>query len=228
MSIINWKEREKEQRRNNIIDVAEKLFFNTDYDKVSMDDIAREIGLGKGTLYLYFKNKESLFYAVALRGMRILNKMHLKSLNFEGDGIDKFHALTKGYFKFTQKNPEYFHMLCYAASNPSSLDNEYAKEFTGLALGNIQITGNILEEGMAEGTVRKDINPVEMAIFLSIIGNSIMNMDPVWKVTLESAGTKKEWIWEQYLRFITPAIEIDHGLNLSESVKDNQENKPIN
>lgn len=223
MALVKWKEREKEQRRQDIIDAAEKLFFDTDYDSVSMDDIAKEIGLGKGTIYLYFKSKESLFYAVALRGMRILNSVHLKSLNLDRSGIDKLHVLIQGYFDFTQRYPEYFHMLCYAASNPSSLDNEYAKDFTELALGNIQITGKILEEGMMEGTVRKDINPVEMAIFLSIIGNSIMNMDPVWKVTLEAAGTGKNDIWEHYLNFITPAIETDQELDRSNDEMGNNE-----
>lgn len=223
MSIINWKEREKEQRRNDIIDVAEKLFFDTDYDKVSMDDIAKEIGLGKGTLYLYFKNKESLFYAVALRGMHILNKIHLKSLNLEVDGIDKLHALIQGYYDFTWKNPEYFQMLCHAASNPSSLtDNEYTKNFTELALSNIQISAKILEECMVEETVRRDLNPTEMAIFLSVIGNSIMNMDPVWKITLEATGTGNDEIWEHYLRFITPAIETKHGLDLYGAKSDDE------
>ena len=64
-------------------------------------------------------------------------------------------------------------------------------------------------------TVRRDLNPTEMAIFLSIIGNSITNMDPVWKVTLEAAGTGNDEIWEHYLRFITPAIETRHELDLS-------------
>lgn len=225
MALVNWKEREKEQRRNDIINVAEKLFFNQDYDNVSMDEIAREMGLGKGTLYIYFKNKESLFYAVALRGMRILNDMHLKSSKLKGKGIDKFRALTSAYFEFTQDYPEYFILLCYAASNPTTMnDNKYAKEFTELALENIQVTKEILEKGMREGSIRRDLNPTEIAIFLSIIANSIMNMDPVWKITLEATGTDKEQIWEHYLRFITPAIETNHELELSVSLK--EDDKP--
>ena len=50
------KEREKEQRRNEIVDAAEKLFFEKGYEGVSMDDVARDAELAKGTLYLYFKN----------------------------------------------------------------------------------------------------------------------------------------------------------------------------
>ena len=66
MSLAKWKEREKEQRQNDIINAARKLFADKDFDEVSMDEIAREVGLGKSTLYLYFKNKESLYFAVDL------------------------------------------------------------------------------------------------------------------------------------------------------------------
>jgi TetR/AcrR family transcriptional regulator len=215
MTLSSWKEREKNQRRDYIVDAAEKLFFEHDYNNVSMDDIAQILGLGKSTLYLYFKNKEALFYAVALRGMRILNAMHLQCWNMEGTGIDKLHATTKGYFEFTIENQEYFLILCYIASNPSSSkDNPYVKEFTELALTNIQTISKILEEGHIEGKIRGDLNPVEMAVFLSIIANSIMNMDPVWKVTLARTGTSEDQIWEHYLRFITPAVETQHELNL--------------
>ena len=114
-------------------------------------------------------------------------------------------------------------MLCHAASNPSSLtDNEYTKNFTELALSNIQISAKILEECMVEETVRRDLNPTEMAIFLSVIGNSIMNMDPVWKITLEATGTGNDEIWEHYLRFITPAIETRHELDLSGAESDDE------
>ena len=68
MPFTNLREQEKEQRRNYILDAAEKMFFSRGYDNVSMDDIAGEIGLNKATLYIYFKNKESLFFAVVLRG----------------------------------------------------------------------------------------------------------------------------------------------------------------
>lgn len=224
MSLASWKEKEKKQRRKYIIDAAEKLFFQNDYDNVSMDDIARAVGMGKSTLYLYFKNKESLFYAVALRGMRILNSMHTNCLNREGNGIAKLHAMTRGYFEFTQNYQEYFLMLCYVASKPaSSREDQYVKEFIELALENIQSLAKVLEEGKSEGTIRGDLNPVEMAIFLSIIANSIMNMEPTWKINLEAMGTREDLIWDHYVRFITPSIETQHGLDLAGS--ENEVNK---
>ena len=75
MSLAKWKEREREQRQNDIIDAARKLLADKDFDEVSMDEIAAVVGLGKSTLYLYFKNKESLYFAIVLRGTRIWAEM---------------------------------------------------------------------------------------------------------------------------------------------------------
>ncbi|MDI6725309.1 MAG: helix-turn-helix domain-containing protein, partial [Methanobacterium sp.] len=52
MSLAKWKEREREQRQIDIIKAARKLFADKGFD-VSMDEIAKEVGLGKSTLYLY-------------------------------------------------------------------------------------------------------------------------------------------------------------------------------
>ena len=61
MGIAERKEREKEQRRKAILDAAEKVFFEKGLKYSTMDDVAEEAELSKGTLYLYFKNKEELF-----------------------------------------------------------------------------------------------------------------------------------------------------------------------
>ncbi len=64
MAISDRKKREKEHRRQSIIDAAEKLFFEKGYDNVSINDIAKEVELNRATIYLYFENKEALCFAV--------------------------------------------------------------------------------------------------------------------------------------------------------------------
>src|SRR5665647_1171720 len=107
MSMKEIKEQEKEQRRNYILDVAEKLFFSRGYDDVSMDDIANEVELNKATLYLYFKNKESLFFAIVLRGVRILHAMVSEGVKNCENGIKILYLTGIAYFNFVNKYPDY-------------------------------------------------------------------------------------------------------------------------
>ncbi len=52
---------QKQERRQAILDTAWRLFQTTRYEALTMVDIAHALGLAKGTIFLYFKTKESLF-----------------------------------------------------------------------------------------------------------------------------------------------------------------------
>ena len=66
MSKAERKEREREMRRNDIIDAAEKLFFSRGYENVTMDDLAKELEMSRAALYLSFKNKGDIYAAIAI------------------------------------------------------------------------------------------------------------------------------------------------------------------
>jgi AcrR family transcriptional regulator len=59
-----------EERKEQILDAAEKVFTHKGLDEARMDDIAEGTGVSKGTLYLYFKSKEDLIIAILDRIFR--------------------------------------------------------------------------------------------------------------------------------------------------------------
>ena len=61
---------EASTRSDAIVDAAGILFARFGYRRTSMDDIAREVGVAKGTLYLYFPSKEALFCALLARTVK--------------------------------------------------------------------------------------------------------------------------------------------------------------
>ena len=84
------KEHEKEQRKNLILDVAEKIFSAKPFDDVNMRDLAKEVGISPGSIYTYFPDKETLYVEVSLRGFQravdIMNDM-LESGNYSLDRV---------------------------------------------------------------------------------------------------------------------------------------------
>jgi AcrR family transcriptional regulator len=66
MGIQERKRREREQRRQQIVSAARKVFSNKGFTKTTMEDIAREAELSPGTLYLYFKNKDELYASLSV------------------------------------------------------------------------------------------------------------------------------------------------------------------
>ena len=59
--------KEAAERRNEILDVAERLFCTNGYDNTSTNDILAEIGIARGTLYYHFKSKEDILDAMIAR-----------------------------------------------------------------------------------------------------------------------------------------------------------------
>ena len=66
-----------ETRKNQILDGAKKLMARNGYHQTHMEDILREIKIGKGTFYLYFKNKEDLFISILERFLNEWEKVVL-------------------------------------------------------------------------------------------------------------------------------------------------------
>lgn len=73
MGIQERKERERERRRQDIMVAARRVFSARGYEKATMEDIAREVELSPGTLYLYFKNKDDLYASLNLRVLQFMN-----------------------------------------------------------------------------------------------------------------------------------------------------------
>jgi AcrR family transcriptional regulator len=60
---------EKEERRQQILDGARRLFDERTFSDISVSAVAREVGVAKGTLYIYFDSKEALFLDLLLSEM---------------------------------------------------------------------------------------------------------------------------------------------------------------
>ena len=60
----NRKERDRQLRRTDILRASEHVFAQKGYDNATMQDIAKEAQYATGTVYLYFKDKEALYFSL--------------------------------------------------------------------------------------------------------------------------------------------------------------------
>jgi len=191
MSLGKWKEREKEQRRNDIINSARKFYADKDFDEVSMDEIAEDIGLGKSTLYNYFKNKEALYFAIQLRGIHIWIEMVKKEVKNGNTGLEKLKLYINATREFSKNYPNCLRML-YSPTSNKQLDMDKLessaefKEVKELFKELMFIGIESIQTGINDGEIRTDVDPVEATILLSVIINGTVNMGSWSKEILES------------------------------------------
>lgn len=198
MSLTKWKEREKKERQNDIINAARKLINYKDFDEISMDEIAREIGLGKSTLYLYFKNKESLYFAIVLRGIKIWDEMVKNGVKDSDTGLEKIISYTNANKEFSSRYPEYFRLLYSPTSIKKQFDmeklngSEEFQEVQKLFKEILSVGIDAIKEALNDGDINQGVDPVEAIILLSIIYNGRVNMGDWSKELLISRGIDDE------------------------------------
>jgi len=76
----------KQEAKERILNAAIKVFAEKGYHHATMDDVASSIGVSKGAVYLYFRNKEELFDEICKVGTRSLEE--ILNSSFEGSSGD--------------------------------------------------------------------------------------------------------------------------------------------
>ncbi|MCB0687861.1 MAG: TetR/AcrR family transcriptional regulator [Saprospiraceae bacterium] len=97
------------QRRSlkeaNIIDSAERIFAAVGFANTKMEEIARDAGVSKGTVYFYFDTKENLYMAVTYRALQLLNDAlyRTRDTHKSRPGLESVLALAETYLDFSAK-----------------------------------------------------------------------------------------------------------------------------
>lgn len=109
----------KTEVKEKIVQAAITTFSKYGYDKTRMDDIAKSAKLGKGTLYLYFKSKEELFYAISENSIKELKEQLSKLFSKKEDLVhdaEKFYDQYRNLIHDSEKVS--FEMIAESSRNP--------------------------------------------------------------------------------------------------------------
>lgn len=168
--------------RDRIVQSAIECFSEYGFDRSRMDDIAQTADLSKGTLYLYFKSKEDLFYAICENNLKVIKEQ--LSLIFATRKENLLYDVEQFYDnlqKLEKKGDEkvFFEIVAESARNPKLQKILYeqrtkifdvVKEYLDLQVQKGFFRENIDTEAIASGLVAL-YNGLAVSKFLGISGN---------------------------------------------------------
>lgn len=177
MGTVTRKEKERDIRKKDIIDAAEKVFFSKGFNNSTMDDVAKEAEFSKRTVYVYFRSKEQLRFEIMLRGYRLLNSTVEKAIdkNSFRTGIEKIRLLAEIFLAFNKSHKEYFRAIMDYENGDmdfESKDDDSIKECYSEGEKLLDFLKDALNEGIKEGTISQSIDLTSTALVLwgSIVG----------------------------------------------------------
>jgi len=159
--IAERRQEEKERRQADIIDAAEAVAASVGLDAMTMDEVARKARLSRALLYVYFRDKPDLLFAICQRALDNLRSRFEAAARSEDTGLAAIHAIGRAFVEFSREQPVHYDALArFARHAPQSPDGA-ANERACLEIGDSvhRIMDGCIERGIADGSIRADVGP---------------------------------------------------------------------
>jgi AcrR family transcriptional regulator len=149
---------EKERRRAEILDAAEALYARKGWDGLTVDEVARSARLSRALVYVYFRDKEELLFAIGERALGLLRDRFVAAAAGFRRGIDQVEAIGKAYMDYAIEFPHYFDFCSRFHAHSVAID-------PGSHEGACQVAGDeaigaviqAIEVGKRDGSIRPDV-----------------------------------------------------------------------
>lgn len=159
-------QRKKEQKKKTILDAAEKLVAEKGMSGMTMGEVATLADVATGTLYLYFKNKGSLLAAVNARLNNEANDFMKEKMSFCNTGLEKVMAMGQATVEFFMQNPQKWNAITELYQmKVRDPDDPNVRDFLEVTNNMVQMMADAYRQGINEGTIREDLDPVATAIY---------------------------------------------------------------
>jgi len=203
-------ERKKRQKRNAIIDKAERIMAKKGYWDMTMDEVAADADVAKGTIYLYFSSKESLCAAVIARIIADMNGAIREKLDGVEKGSERMKETIGAVIQWNVSHPEKSRVL----DNVMMLrfkdqSDPNVREYIARTNEQLQIMQENFEQAIAEGFVRPDVEPISTTIFLRMAFWVAMNPFPSHEIVMAENGVDRKALVNTALELIIHATSAE-------------------
>ena len=105
------RERQKQELRQKILDVASELFLEKGYEKFSLRQVAERIGYSPTTIYLYFQNKDDLLMTAVQEGFDGFDRRMIEIASTTPDSLARIEKLGRAYIDFARMHPAMYQLM---------------------------------------------------------------------------------------------------------------------
>ena len=153
-------------KREEIMRAAEKLFTNRRFHEITLDEVARHASVGKGTIYLYFEDKDDLFFQVATSGFDELCAIAQRGVPAGLAFREGLLAVCQQISGFFQRRRQLFRMMQTEEGLVWWHHGKTRERWLERRGQLVAALGEILRSGVGGGEVQPEVPPEVLATFL--------------------------------------------------------------
>ncbi|MEE8163460.1 MAG: TetR/AcrR family transcriptional regulator [Anaerolineae bacterium] len=160
MTTAQRRARERARRQQEILEAAKEVFFEKGIHRATVDDVAAQAEVSKGTVYLYFQSKESILAHLLLEGLSILlPQLEAAYAPQEPLSADKrLRQLVEAYCQFAHTYPHYLRLLLALDRGrfQERVSAEVYQEILTESTRGLKLVAKAIRQGTEEGVFTAD------------------------------------------------------------------------
>ncbi len=147
----------KEFRVREILEATRRVIGRYGFQGATIDRVAEEAGVAKGTVYLYFTNKDQLLHAAVIEGIREMARQIQEDGRSTGSPLERLMRLVRNEFRILNSQQDFLKALLLEPSFVSPADPEQprAKEMRQVYMDYLDFVAGLVKEAIEHGQVRK-------------------------------------------------------------------------
>lgn len=188
----------RQEKLSTIYEAALRIFARYGYRRTRVEDIADELGMTKGNLYLYVENKRDLYEKAVAHGLLRWQDMVSRSIEKIDDVVDRFVVMSKKGYTYLSRDVSLRAVLI----NDPSIFPLSGKEppFSEINRTSVALLRSVLEQGMATGRFR-EVDVDNLAEFLYSVYVML-----IIKTYVRSEGKSTQKMFEQGLDIVLQGL----------------------
>jgi AcrR family transcriptional regulator len=157
-----------------IAEAATEVFAKSGYQNATLDEIARRAGMSKGTIYLYYKNKDDLFVQVVEGIVNAAMDEMAREAKSAKQPLVKLVSIVRGKIAFYERQRDFFRIYLNEKQGLEVAPKDpHKRVLREMYLQGIQVLAQVLQEGMDAGVLRP-MDSRRLAFFLQEMINTVL------------------------------------------------------
>lgn len=159
----------KEFRVREILDAARRVMARYGMQGTTVDRVAEEAKVAKGTIYLYFLSKDELVHAAVLEGLREMVAETVRSDDPGKPPLDRIRNLILAQYRIQASNQDFLKTLIIGNSLDIELESQAGRDFMRVYAGYLDFVASVLQDAIDRGAIR----PIDSQFGAFMLGEMI-------------------------------------------------------
>lgn len=203
MGVQERKQREKASREQAILTAAKAVFSTKGLVAATIDDIAAEAEMGKGTLYRYYRSREDILLTISEEAFAALYDCFVAAAAHGTTGLDKLLRAVRAYYQFALDHPAYFRFVAFSESPFTTATSEKLQRLSTAIYG---LMSHLQAQGVADGSIRPDVTAPLLANILWACSSGMMQFITNNGQLVQQQNLPQQDLFDTYLKLLGTAL----------------------